>query len=123
LRPPLALDVRAPWPAVGADAIVCINMIHISPWAATLALIENAARVIPEDGRLVTYGPYSIDGDFLAESNVAFDASLKERNPEWGIRDVRAIEAAARENGLALMETVRMPANNLMLIFARAPAR
>jgi SAM-dependent methyltransferase len=123
LRPPLALDVRAPWPAVNADAIVCINMIHISPWAATLALFENAARIIPNDGRLITYGPYAIDGDFLAESNVAFDASLKDRNPEWGIRDVREIEKVARTNGLMLAETVRMPANNLTLIFERPSAR
>ena len=99
---------------------MCINMIHISPWAATLALFENAARVLPADGMMFTYGPYSIDGDFLTESNVAFDASLKERNPEWGIRDVNAIDKVAAASGFVRAETVRMPANNLSLVFHRA---
>ena len=119
LRAPLALDVRAPWPIGQADAVICINMIHISPWAATLALFKGAAAVLPQEGVLVTYGPYSISGDFMADSNVAFDQSLKARNPEWGIRDVVDVSRIAEDNGFALMETVRMPANNLTLVFRR----
>lgn len=115
LRPPLALDVTRPWPAVEADAVVCINMIHISPWPATLALFAGAKQLTPKV--VVTYGPYSIAGDFLAESNIAFDRSLKQRNPAWGIRDVNDVARVAAENGFALAETIRMPANNLTLVF------
>jgi hypothetical protein len=117
LRPPLALDVCDPWPETTAEAIVCINMIHISPWTATKALFAGAARL--KTGIVVTYGPYSIAGDFFAESNVAFDASLKARNPAWGIRDVDDIARLAGENGFRHEETVHMPANNLMLVFRR----
>ncbi len=120
LPPPLALDVCDPiWPIVTADAVVCINMIHISPWAATLALFEGARRLMPNAGIVMTYGPYSIDGDCLAESNVAFDQSLRARNSSWGIRDVAQLEEVAGEWGFKLAETLRMPANNLTLIFQR----
>ncbi len=118
LRAPLALDVTSPWPAVEADAVVCINMIHISPWEATLALFAGAKQLRP--ATILTYGPYAIAGDFLAESNTAFDQSLKQRNPAWGIRDVNDVARVAAENGFALAETIRMPANNLTLIFSPA---
>ncbi len=123
LQPPLALDVEAPWPIASADALLCVNMIHISPWSATLALFAGAAKVLAGDGVMVTYGPYSIGGDYLAPSNLDFDASLKSRNPAWGIRDVNDVARVAADNGFALRETVRMPANNLILVFARNPRR
>jgi hypothetical protein len=116
LQPPLALDVCGqPWPVAFADAVVCINMIHISPWEATVALFSGAqwlgAKVV------VTYGPYSIAGDFLADSNIAFDQSLRQRNPLWGIRDVTDVAKVAGASGFRLEDTIRMPANNLALIF------
>jgi SAM-dependent methyltransferase len=121
LRPPLHLDVTAPaWPVDAADAVVCINMIHIAPWAAARALVTGAARVLRPGGVLCTYGPYRFDGAFTAPSNAAFDASLRARNPAWGVRDVRDLEAAAAAVGLALAETVALPANNHVLVFRRA---
>lgn len=120
LKAPLALDVEAPWPVARADAILCVNMIHISPWSATLALFAGAAKVLDDNGVLVTYGPYSIDGDYLSPSNLDFDASLKSRNAAWGIRDVSAVASVAADNGLVLRETIHMPANNLLLVFCRA---
>ena len=122
LLAPLALDVLSPaWPVAATDALVCINMIHISPWAATDGLFQGARRLMPAAGIVITYGPYSIDGDFLAESNVAFDQSLRARDSSWGIRDVKAVTGVAADWGFRHDETVRMPANNLMLIFTRAP--
>ena len=120
LATPLTLDVEAPWPALRADAVVCINMIHISPWTATLALFKGAAEVLGPGGLLVTYGPYSIDGDFRGQGNVDFDISLKSRNPLWGIRDVNAVVRVATESGFTHTETAAMPANNLMLVFVRS---
>lgn len=118
LRPPLALDVTRPWPIDAADAIVCINMVHIAPWTAALALLAGAAARLPAGGPLYLYGPYRFDG-VTAPSNEAFDASLRARDPAWGVRDVRDLEAAAAAQGLALVETVAMPANNHSLIFRR----
>jgi hypothetical protein len=116
LRPPLALDVlEDTWPVAAADAVLCINMIHISPWEATLALFRGARRL--KAGLVVTYGPYTIDGDFLAESNVAFDQSLRVRNAAWGIREVKDVARAAADHGFRHEKTHRMPANNLMLVF------
>jgi len=116
LAPPLALDVlQEIWPVSAADAVVCINMTHISPWAATLDLFRGAERL--RAGTIVTYGAYSIVGDYLAKSNITFDQSLKQRNPAWGIRDVNDVAGAARDRGFRLVETVRMPANNLTLVF------
>ena len=121
LRPPIQLDVCAqPWPLVKADAIICINMIHISPWEATLALFRGAAKLLTRGQPLLTYGPYSIAGDFLSQSNIGFDQSLRTRNSAWGIRDVNDVERVAKESGFALEETIRMPANNLMLVFRRS---
>ena len=120
LRPPLALDAReAQWLVEGAEAMVCINMIHISPWAATKGLFQGAGRTLARGGVLITYGPYAIDGDFQAESNVTFDQSLRTRNSEWGVRDLRDIVPLAEENGLALTERIPMPANNHTLIFTK----
>lgn len=115
LRAPVALDAASDaWPIAAADAIVCINMIHISPWAATLGLFAGAARLGAP--LVVTYGPYLVDGE-TAESNRAFDRSLRDRDPRWGVRELRDVERAA--TGYALAEVVAMPANNLTLVFQR----
>ena len=120
LRPALELDVtRRPWPLENADAIVCINMIHISPWACTEALVENAAGILPAGGVLFTYGPYKREGEHTAPSNEAFDESLRARNPAWGVRDVDEVADAARRHGLELDAIHEMPANNLSLVFRR----
>ena len=119
LRAPIALDAAAPWPDVRADAILCINMIHISPWASTLGLFAGAARTLPPGGLLYLYGPYVVDGE-TAPSNRAFDASLRGRDPRWGVRELRDVEAAAAAAGFAARGTVAMPANNLSVIFRRS---
>lgn len=120
LKTPLELDVRThPWPIATIGAVLCINMIHISPWEATLALFKGAGERLAAGKPLVTYGPYSLDGDFIAESNIAFDQSLKARDPSWGIRDVRDVAKAAAEQGFSHDETVTMPANNMMLVFSK----
>ena len=121
LLAPLRLDVTsAHWPVERADAIVCNNMIHISPWAATEGLVAGAARVLSQQGLLYLYGPYRIDGRHTAPSNEAFDASLRTQNPLWGVRDLAEVTALAARHGLVLAETVAMPANNLSVIFRRA---
>jgi len=118
--PPLAFDVaQLPWPVTQADAVVCINVIHISPWEATLALMKGAGAILPPGGILVTYGPYRRDGRHTAPSNEEFDASLRARNPSWGIRDMDEVGAAAASQGLRLEEFVPMPANNFSMIFRR----
>jgi SAM-dependent methyltransferase len=120
LLAPLQLDVTAQqWPVARADAILCNNMIHIAPWAACEGLIAGAARVLPAGGVLYLYGPYKIGGRHTAPSNQEFDLSLRERNPLWGIRDLADVVALAVRHGLALAETVPMPANNLSVIFRR----
>jgi hypothetical protein len=119
LAAPLALDVSAPWPIDHADAIVCINMIHISPWEATLALFAGAAHLLAPDALLYTYGPYRFDG-VTASSNEDFDRSLRARDPRWGVRDLRDLTSAAGEHGLILRGAVAMPANNHSLLFRRA---
>jgi len=120
VRPPIAFDVaRLPWPVRQADAIVCINVIHISPWEATLALMRGAGAMLPAGGVLVTYGPYQREGRHTAPSNAAFDADLKSRDARWGVRDMEEVVAAAKAEGLALEETVAMPANNFTLVFRR----
>lgn len=120
LRPPLALDATAAvWPIDAADAIVCVNMIHISAWAVCRGLMRGAAAVLAHDGILYLYGPYRVGGRHTAPSNEAFDRSLRMQDPAWGVRDLEAVAAEARENGLALVETVPMPANNLSVIFRK----
>jgi SAM-dependent methyltransferase len=121
VEPPLAFDVATlPWPVRKADAIVCINVIHISPWEATLALMKGAGTLLPDGGVLVTYGPYRRSGMHTAPSNEAFDASLRARDPRWGVRDIENVVAAAAVNRLVHIETVPMPANNFMLVFRRS---
>ena len=125
VRPPLAFDVtRLPWPVPTADAIVCINVIHISPWEATLALMKGAGELLAPGNVLVTYGPYRRGGAHTAPSNEAFDASLKSRDPRWGVRGMEEVGAVAKAAGLELEESVPMPANNFTLVFRRlvAPA-
>lgn len=120
---PVEIDVRAPLWGVEAeapfDALIAINMIHISPWEATLGLMEGAGRLLREGGVLVTYGPYMRDGRHTATSNESFDASLRSRNYSWGVRDVADVERAALTQGLTLREIAPMPANNLSLVFAK----
>ena len=118
LAAPLALDVTQPWPVDHADAIVCINMVHIAPWEAALALFANASRVLAPGALLYLYGPYRFGGA-TAPSNEAFDQSLRARDPRWGVRDVDDLTAAAAGHGLRLVDTVAMPANNHSLVFRR----
>ncbi|PWC36973.1 SAM-dependent methyltransferase [Azospirillum sp. TSO22-1] len=119
VRPPLALDAtRRPWPVERADAVLCINMIHIAPWAACLGLLAGAAEILASGAPLVLYGPYRRGGAHTAPSNAAFDANLRARNPEWGVRDLEAVAHAAA--GFVLDEVVEMPANNLTVVFRRA---
>ena len=120
MRAPLALDVTAaPWPINYADAVTCINMIHIAPWEATLGLMAGAARIIPSDGLLFLYGPYKRAGQHTAPSNAEFDASLRERDARWGVRDLETVAAEATAMGFAAPMIEAMPANNLSLIFRR----
>lgn len=124
VRPPLQLDVTASdWPVDGAfDAIVCINMLHASPPVTLPGLMQGVGRHLARGGVLVTYGPYILDDEPLAPSNLEFDAWLKTRDPSWGIRRLADVVAHARDAGLRLRERVAMPANNLMLIFEREGA-
>ncbi|HJN22984.1 MAG TPA: DUF938 domain-containing protein [Rhodospirillales bacterium] len=118
LRPPIDLDARAAtWPIGKAAAIICVNMIHISPWAATAGLMKGAVRLLGPDSILYLYGPYRAGGTRTAASNAAFDKSLKARNPQWGLRQVEEVKKAASKNGLQFIETVNMPNNNLSLVF------
>ncbi|NOG72747.1 DUF938 domain-containing protein [Roseicella sp. DB1501] len=120
LRPPLALDAAAEqWPIDRADAVVCINMIHIAPWAAGLGLLRGAARRLPSGGPLILYGPYRQGGRHTAPSNAAFDAGLRAQDPAWGVRDLEAVAEAAAVAGFGAPEVVAMPANNLTLVFRR----
>ena len=123
VRPALALDVtQDDWGVTSAGAVVCINMIHIAPWACCEALLRGAARLLPEGGPLYLYGPYKFGGAHTAASNEAFDASLRGRNPLWGVRDLDEVVRAAGSVGLVLEETVAMPANNFSVILRRAGA-
>jgi hypothetical protein len=101
-------------------AMICINVLHISPWAVSENLIGGGARYLADDGRLFVYGPFMRDGQHTAPSNAEFDAHLREANPAWGVRDVGDLSALAQTAGLALAEIVPMPANNLVLAFGRA---
>lgn len=120
VRPPLTLDAaREPWPVNAADAIVCINMVHISPWAATKGLMLGAGKRLPPGGVLYLYGPYKYGGAHTAPSNAEFDESLRARNPDWGVRNLEDVVALAADHGLEFVETVEMPANNLSVILRR----
>jgi len=121
LLPAVLLDVqRWPWPVMQADAIVCINMIHIAPWAACEALLRGAAALLQPGAPLYLYGAMKLEGRFTAPSNADFDASLRARDPSWGVRDLDEVTAAAATAGLVLAEVVPMPANNFSLILRRA---
>ncbi len=120
VRPALALDATAqPWPIHAADAVLCINMIHISPWEAAVGLVSGAAALLPPGGLLYLYGPYRRNGGHTAPSNEAFDRSLRERNPAWGIRDLEAVADLAAAHGFGPPAIEQMPANNLSLIFSK----
>ncbi|MEM6256482.1 MAG: DUF938 domain-containing protein [Cyanobacteria bacterium P01_D01_bin.156] len=125
LLPPVELDVcQTLWPVEtdtkrSVDAIVNINMIHISPWAACEALMAGAGRILPENGVLYLYGPFKRGGQHTAPSNETFDTWLKEQKPEWGVRDLEAVEATAKTHQLTLKEVIDMPANNFSLVFCK----
>ena len=121
LLPPLRLDAAQPdtWPVEHADAIVAINMMHISPWSATAGLMAGAGRALPPGGCLFLYGPFVESGVPTAPSNVAFDQSLRRRNPEWGIRRLDDLAALGAGQGLSLSERIALPANNLVLVFRK----
>ncbi|WP_432723537.1 DUF938 domain-containing protein [Jeongeupia wiesaeckerbachi] len=120
LPPPLALDVETEnWGIASTQALVCINMLHISPWSATEALFAGAGRVLEPGGPVYLYGPFRRDGTHTAPSNAAFDAQLKARNPEWGVRDLEAVIGIALDAGFVLDDVVAMPANNLSVILRK----
>lgn len=124
LREPLALDAtQTPWPVAKADAILCINMVHISPWESTESLFATAATMLPEGAPLCLYGPYKRGGVHTAPSNEEFDASLRATNPAWGVRDLETVVACAKNNGFSEPRIVEMPANNLTLVFRPRRAR
>lgn len=117
---PLMLDVMADaWPVQKADAVLCINMIHIAPWEATAALMRGAARVLPRDGILFLYGPFKQGGQHTTPSNAEFDASLRAQDVRWGVRDLEAVAEIASAAGFAAPIVEAMPANNLSLILRR----
>lgn len=116
--PPLAIDAASgDFPA--ADAILCINMVHISPWEATLGLLAGAGKMLAPAAPLILYGPYRREGVETATSNETFELWLKEKDPRFGLRFVEAVSAAAAVQGLALERLVEMPANNLMLVYRK----
>jgi SAM-dependent methyltransferase len=122
LLSPLRLDASDPdaWAVERADAVVNINMVHISPWAATQGLMTGAGRLLPPGGGLFLYGPYLETDVQTAPSNLAFDLSLRSRDPAWGIRHLDEVAAVAGDHGMALAERIAMPANNLLLVFRKA---
>jgi SAM-dependent methyltransferase len=121
VRPAIALDARDEmWPIAAADAVLCINMIHIAPWQAAVGLVRGAARVLAKGGVLYLYGPFRRDGAHTAPSNAAFDRSLRAQNAEWGVRDLEAVAELAQAQGFAAPVIEAMPANNLSLVFAKS---
>jgi hypothetical protein len=129
IRPPLRIDLTDPsWCQEMHDGhgpakllvVFCANVIHIAPWRVAEGLFAGVGRYLRADGRLYLYGPFKRGGEHTAPSNAAFDQSLRDGNPEWGVRDIEALEELASRAGLQRIEIVQMPANNLMLAFARA---
>jgi len=121
LEPPIELDVHGALPALPpVAAVVCINMIHIAPWSACEALLTHARALLEPGAPLVLYGPFMRDGVHTAPSNAAFDASLRARNPAWGVRDLTDVDGLARLRGFDLQVTISMPANNLAVVWRRA---
>jgi SAM-dependent methyltransferase len=121
LAAPLRLDAADPasWPVAKADAAVCINMVHISPWEASIGLFKGCAAVLSPDAPLILYGPYLEEGVATAPSNLDFDASLKARNPLWGLRELAGVDRLAAQHGFARAQRYAMPANNLVLVYRR----
>ena len=120
VRPAMALDAsRGKWPVEDVAAILCINMIHISPWAATVGLVEGAGDLLPPGGILYLYGPYRRAGVDTAPSNEAFDADLRSRNAGWGLRHLEEVEVLAGRHGFAPRAVIEMPANNLSVVFRK----
>jgi SAM-dependent methyltransferase len=132
VRPPLRIDLSDPaWCAQMQDgsgpanllAVFSANVVHIAPWRVAEGLFAGAGKYLRPDGRLILYGPFKRDGKHTALSNAVFDASLRERDAEWGVRDIADLEKLAGSAGLQLLESIEMPANNLMLVFERARGR
>jgi SAM-dependent methyltransferase len=120
LRPPLALDAASTdWPVTTADAIVCINMIHIAPWTACLGLMAGAARILRAGGMLYLYGPFKEKGVHTADSNHRFDLDLRMRDPDWGVRNLDDVISLTADHGLRHVETAVMPANNRSVVFSK----
>lgn len=121
ILPPLRLSTTdQPWPVTAADAILCINMIHISPWAATEGLMRGAGALLRPGAPLYLYGPYKREGRHTARSNEAFDRQLQDQNPAWGVRDLGVVVDLAKSAGFSAPEITEMPANNLSLVFRRS---
>jgi SAM-dependent methyltransferase len=121
LPPPFAFDVHEDYaPVERADAIVCINMIHIAPWSACTSLMRHASTLLGAGAPLVLYGPFMRGGAHTAPSNATFDRNLRARNATWGVRDLADVDALARSHGLMRTETIDMPANNLAVVWRRA---
>jgi SAM-dependent methyltransferase len=129
IRPPLRIDLTDPtWCLAMHDgsgpaellAVFCANVIHIAPWRVAEGLFAGAGRYLRADGRLFLYGPFKRDGKHTAMSNAVFDTSLREQDADWGVRDIVDLEELAAGVGLALVETVPMPANNMILVFGRS---
>jgi SAM-dependent methyltransferase len=129
VRPPLRIDLSDPaWCPELHDgsgpgkllAVFCANVIHIAPWRVAEGLFAGAGRYLRADGRLFLYGPFKQEGQYIAASNAVFDASLRERDPEWGVRDISDLEKLADAAGLLLTGRAEMPANNLTLVFERS---
>lgn len=120
VAPPLAIDAASPdWPIAAADAILCINMVHISPWSAATGLFDGASMLLPPGAPLILYGPFRRQGMATAPSNEAFDQSLRARDPHWGLRYVESITEVAEARGFTQDQLIDMPANNLILIYRR----
>jgi SAM-dependent methyltransferase len=120
IAPPLRLDAAgSEWPLASADAILAINLVHISPWAASLGLLDGAQRLLRPGAPLILYGPWFERGVDAAPSNLAFDADLRRRDPQWGLREVEAFAEEAQRRSMVLVERRAMPANNLMLLLRR----
>lgn len=121
LRPAIALDAaQANWPIAAADAVLCVNMVHISPWSAAVGLFTGAGRILTSGAPLMLYGPFIEPGRETAPSNLAFDQSLKRRNSEWGLRNTADLDALAADHGLRRAARHAMPANNLVLVYRRS---
>jgi hypothetical protein len=129
IRPPQRIDLTDPaWSSAMQDgsgpaellAVFCANVIHIAPWRVAEGLFAGAGRYLRTDGRLFLYGPFKRDGKHTAMSNAVFDTSLREQDAEWGVRDIADLEKLAADVGLAFVETVQMPANNMILVFGRS---